>query len=149
MNSIERIQATDNYMLNRLIDVWESSVRETHTFLSTQDIQAIMPDVKKGLIEIEDLYVYKDENELLQGFIGVQDEKIEMLFIDADFRGCGIGKKLLQYVLENFSVKYVDVNEQNTQAVGFYKYMGFDVINRSAIDSQGRPFPILHLKLNL
>lgn len=41
----------------------------------------------------------------------------------------------------------MDVNEQNPQAVGFYKHMGFDTFKRSEFDEQGNPFPILHMKL--
>jgi putative acetyltransferase len=39
-----------------------------------------------------------------------------------------------------------DVNEQNGQAVGFYKRMGFTATGRSPLDGQGRPYPLLHLK---
>ena len=44
------------------------------------------------------------------------------------------------------NVKYVDVNEQNPQAVGFYNHMGFKVFKKSELDEQGNPFPILHMK---
>ena len=36
--------------------------------------------------------------------------------------------------------------EQNEQGVGFYQHLGFEVVGRSALDEQGNPFPILHLK---
>nr|WP_313582182.1 GNAT family N-acetyltransferase [Lacrimispora sp.] len=82
------------------------------------------------------------------GFLGAADDKVEMLFIHVKARGKGIGKKLICYAVDNLDVKYVDVNEQNDQGIGFYKHMGFHVINRSELDEQGRPFPILHLKLS-
>ena len=71
-----------------------------------------------------------------------------MLFIDADARGQGIGKKLLKFAFANLGAKYVDVNEQNELGVGFYEHMGFIQASRSEHDEQGRPFPILHLELN-
>jgi putative acetyltransferase len=40
------------------------------------------------------------------------------------------------------------VNEQNDQAVGFYRRMGFEVASRSAEDGLGQPFPLLHMELN-
>jgi len=40
----------------------------------------------------------------------------------------------------------VDVNEQNQQAVGFYRRLGFEVEGRSEVDSMGKPFPLLHLR---
>jgi putative acetyltransferase len=40
----------------------------------------------------------------------------------------------------------LDVNEQNEQAVGFYRRLGFEVVGRSAEDGLGQPFPLLHMK---
>lgn len=76
----------------------------------------------------------------------VEKGKIEMLFVHPDARGTGIGRKLTDYAPDNYKVKYVDVNEQNTQASVFYRHLGFKVISRSERDSQGNPFPILHME---
>ncbi|MDR1040632.1 MAG: GNAT family N-acetyltransferase, partial [Deltaproteobacteria bacterium] len=48
----------------------------------------------------------------------------------------------------SLGVKFVDVNEQNEQGVGFYRHLGFHVISRSEYDEQGRHFPLLHLEFN-
>ena len=39
------------------------------------------------------------------------------------------------------------LNEQNIQAVGFYKYIGFNVYKRSDLDGEGKEYPILHMQL--
>ena len=70
-----------------------------------------------------------------------------MLFVSNDSRGYGIGKKLVDYAIKVLNVNYVDVNEQNPQAVGFYEHMGFQTFKKSEFDEQGNPFPILHMKL--
>ena len=41
----------------------------------------------------------------------------------------------------------VDVNEQNPQAVGFYRHYGFIQVARSPLDGEGKPFPLLHMAL--
>ena len=146
MYQISQIFIRDEKTLEQLLSVWESSVRSTHTFLSDSDIVALRPDVSKAFSLVESLYGAYDKNYSLQGFLGIAKEHIEMLFVDAGARGQGIGKKLLNYAVDNFSAKYVDVNEQNQQGVGFYIHMGFHQIGRSDIDEQGRPFPILHMK---
>ncbi len=71
-----------------------------------------------------------------------------MLFVDDASRGKGIGKMLLQYAIAEFGVNEVDVNEQNPQGVAFYRHMGFEQVGRSALDGQGNPFPLLHMKLS-
>ena len=39
------------------------------------------------------------------------------------------------------------VNEQNPQAIGFYLRMGFEMVGRSAVDSLGKPYPLLHMRV--
>lgn len=70
-----------------------------------------------------------------------------MLFIDAGERGRGIGSALIDYAIEHEDVTTVDVNEQNTSALEFYRQQGFEMIGRSETDEAGRPYPILHMRL--
>lgn len=129
----------------RLLEVWETAVEATHTFLNRDDIRLIKPEVEQGIAAVQHLYGFFDDDSLLQGFIGVDGPKTEMLFVHAGARGRGIGKQLLAFALRDLDARYVDVNEQNAQGVGFYRHMGFVVAGRSNCDDQGRPFPILHL----
>lgn len=147
MAQIQALNERNEQTIERLLAIWESSVRKTHTFLTEADIEVIKPDVKNGLIAIKHLYGVIDDVGVIQGFMGVENKKIEMLFIHADSIGHRLGKQLLKFALVNLAVTHVDVNEQNQKALGFYQHMGFMQINRSEQDEQGRPFPILHLKL--
>ena len=148
MGKIEALYPRNQNIIDKLLNIWESSVKKTHLFLTDVDIQNIKSEVNKSLWNIKYLYGFYDENDFIQGFIGVEKEKIEMLFIDADTIGQGIGKLLLSYAIKNLNAKYVDVNEQNLQGLGFYTHLGFNIINRSKYDESGRPFPILHLTIN-
>lgn len=132
----------------RLLEIWESAVRKTHTFLSEVDLLSIKQEVSQGIMGVQYLYCFFDECSIIQGFIAVEAYKIEMLFVDASARGQGVGKQLLNFALTDLNAIYVDVNEQNEQGVGFYKHMGFITMTRSDYDEQGRPFPVLHLRLN-
>lgn len=88
-------------------------------------------------------------NELKQpvAFMGVANESLETLFVSPDERGRGIGKKLINYGIENYGVKELAVNAQNPQARGFYEHMGFKVYKRTDLDEQGDPYPLLCMKL--
>ncbi|OMD57571.1 MULTISPECIES: GNAT family N-acetyltransferase [Paenibacillus] len=147
MDSIKIFTTRNEELLNRLLNIWESSVRHTHLFLSEQDIDALRPLVTQALEGISDLFAFTDDEEQLLGFIGVQNNKIEMLFVEPAAMGKGVGKALVAYVMQKLAVYLVDVNEQNPQALGFYEHMGFQVFERSALDEQGNPFPILHMSL--
>ncbi|MEK4186130.1 GNAT family N-acetyltransferase [Paenibacillus sp. FSL L8-0494] len=147
MDSIKSFTTRNEELLNRLLNIWESSVRHTHLFLTEPDIDALRPLVTQALEGISDLFAFTDDQEQVIGFLGVQNNKIEMLFVEPAAMGKGVGKALLAYVMQELDVHLVDVNEQNPQALGFYEHMGFQVFERSALDEQGNPFPILHMSL--
>ncbi len=130
-----------------IITVWELSVRATHHFLSEADIQFFKPLILDQYLDAVRLFCTRNEAGLITGFLGLSDDKIEMLFIHPDVRGQGIGKQLLEYAVHEQQIRSVDVNEQNEQAVGFYQHMGFRVIHRSPVDGMGKPFPLLSMSL--
>jgi Sortase and related acyltransferases len=129
-----------------IADIWEASVRATHDFLSEADIQYFKPLILNEYLKAVALYCIRDNGGIL-GFLGLSPEKIEMLFLRPDVRGRGIGKKFMRFAIDEKGIKKVDVNEQNPQAVDFYKRMGFEVVSRSPLDPQGKPFPILSMEL--
>jgi putative acetyltransferase len=133
--------------LPRVVDVWEASVRATHHFLTEADIQFFKPLVREELPHVAQLACMRDAEGQVAGFIGVEHNKVEMLFVHPSWRGQGIGRRLMTYAITALGASLVDVNEQNTQAVGFYMRMGFEVIGRSGLDSTGKPFPLLHLRV--
>ena len=147
MIKIEKLKNICSSDMENILAVWESSVRATHDFLSEYDIISIKPYVSEGANYVNDFLCVRDEEGFIKAFMGVYGDKIEMLFVSDDSRANGIGKKLVEYAVNILNVKYVDVNEQNREAVGFYKHMGFEMFKRSEFDEQGNPFPILHLKL--
>lgn len=141
-----KIEKRDEMLINQLLIVWKNSVKETHLFLSKDEIENIEPYVFQALNNIKHLIIETDDNGDSIAFMGIEDNKLEMLFIAPDFREKGLGKKLLLYGIENYQVNELDVNEQNPQAKGFYEYMGFKVYKRDELDAQGNPYPILHMR---
>lgn len=144
---IENLNNINNKDMEEILDTWESSVRATHDFLSEEDIISIKPQVIEGAKYVSKLLCVRDNNGIIKAFMGIHDFKIEMLFVSNESRGHGVGKRLVEYAIEVLNVNYVDVNEQNSQALGFYEHMGFKVFKKSEFDEQGNPFPILNMKL--
>jgi putative acetyltransferase len=130
----------------RLLEVWEASVRATHHFLSESDIQFFRPLVLKELWMLEHLLCARDLEGRLVGFVGVTGKKIEALFVHPSWDRMGVGIRLAEHAAIELAASTVDVNEQNQQAVTFYRRLGFEVEGRSEVDGTGRPFPLLHMR---
>ena len=130
-----------------LLQVWEASVRATHHFLKEEDIDYFKPLILSTYFDAVTLRCIRKEGKIV-AFLGVADQNLEMLFIHPDFRGKHLGKILVDYAVKEMDVIKVDVNEQNDQAVGFYKKYGFEVYDRSEKDGTGKPYPLLHMQLN-
>lgn len=124
--------------------LWEESVRATHHFLNEENIETLRPLVADALREIETLLIVCRDEETL-AFMGIEQRKIEMLFVRPTCFGEGQGSRLVRTALEQYRVEYVDVNEQNPRAEGFYRHLGFRTVGRTETDAQGNPFPILHM----
>ena len=146
MNSIEITNRTDS-LTKQLLEVWESAVRQTHTFLSESEILRIKGYVPDAIGDVPRLLVSMDESDKPIAFLGLEGSRIEMLFVDASHRGRGIGKQLVAFAIENYAASEVGVNEQYPLAIGFYEHMGFKTYKRTDFDEEGNPYPLLYMCL--
>lgn len=146
-----------------LLSVWRSAVDATHDFLSPADIDWYEPHVLAHLRSAKDVRIATPTESTANdaggadaavGFIAQEGGAIQMLFVSEDAQGTGVGSALLADVVADVSRSgidelSVDVNEDNESGRRFYAARGFVVASRSDHDDQGRPFPILHLRLRL
>ncbi|WP_370523697.1 glutamine-hydrolyzing GMP synthase [Helicobacter winghamensis] len=137
--------------LEALVDLWEDSVRESHDFLKANDIVALKPEVSELLKASENTLVATDDETFL-GFLGVEHNRIEMLFVHPKFFKRGVGIALLREAfvrsLRQHDNIVVDCNVGNARGLRFYKRLGFREIGVSQKDSKGRDFPIMHLEVS-
>ena len=144
---IADMEDRDSLLLEQLLNVWENSVRATHFFLAEADMEDIKKYVPQALRDISHLIVAENGQGVPAAFMGIEGQKLEMLFISPEETGRGLGRKLLQYGMQNFAINTLGVNEQNPQAKGFYEHMGFQVYKRTDNDEQGNPYPVLYMRL--
>ena len=134
-------------LIGQLTHVWEQSVKATHLFLSEPEIEEIKKYVPQALQASPNLVIAVNEDGTPVGFMGVENRKLEMLFLSPEARGKGLGKQFIRYGVEALAVQEVTVNEQNPMAIGFYEHMGFRVYKRTDVDEQGMPYPLLYMRL--
>ena len=145
---IVEIEKRTSILIKQLLKIWESSVRETHSFLSDNEIKRIADYVPLALNNINHLVIVEDDNYQPAAFMGVEKERLEMLFVAPHEMKKGLGKSLIQFGIKNYQLKELTVNEQNPQAKGFYEHLGFHVYKRTETDEQGNPYPLLYMKLD-
>lgn len=130
-----------------LLEIWLRSVQATHTFVSQADITEMTPQVREYLgSSATDFWVVCDQSARLMGFMGLGGSQIESLFLAPEFLRRGAGRTMIDHARSLHNELTVDVNEQNAEAVAFYRAVGFVVERRSELDDQGRPYPLLHLR---
>jgi len=129
---------------DKLVSIWCRSVDATHHFLSS-DYRIELEELVRSFLPEAPLWVAVTEQDEPIAFMLLTNEHMDALFVDPDVRGCGVGKWLVEHALMQAPRLTTNVNEQNEQAVGFYKKMGFKVMGRSEVDDLGKPYPLLHL----
>ena len=134
-------------LIEALTAVWEHSVRATHHFLSEPEILRIRAYVPQAVGGVAQLVAAENQAGEPVGFMGVENGRLEMLFLAPEARGCGLGGRLLRCGIEQYGVREVTVNEQNPQAVDFYAHFGFRTYRRTERDEEGGPYPLLYMRL--
>ena len=139
---IREIEKRELLLIQSLTALWERSVIATHLFLNAEEIAQIKQYLPQALSEVAHLIIAPNEHGEPLGFMGINEQKLKVLFLEPALRGQGLGRKLLQYGIDKYGV-----NEQNPQAVGFYKHLGFKIYKRTDLDEQGAPYPFFYMRV--
>ena len=130
----------------RVVEVWEASVRATHTFVTEADIEVIRPLVWDGLPVCPTCSACATRGSgggIHRG--GGYDGRDALC--PSGLARPGHRAAVVELCGHDPRRDELDVNEQNPQALGFYLRMGFEVAGRSAVDSIGKPYPLLHMRV--
>ena len=120
---IRELQKAD---INKVTDIWLYTNVTAHSFISSQYWQNNFGLVKELLLQAT-VYVY-EQNQEIQGFIGLNEEYIEGIFVSNEMQSHGIGKALLNYTKKNKRNKlFLNVYQKNIRAIAFYQREGFEI----------------------
>ena len=116
---IRKLQKAD---INRAADIWLKTNLKAHFFIPEQYWISNYEFVKEMLPQAE-VYVYEDDK-MIQGFIGINDEYIEGIFVSDEMQSRGIGKILLDYIKDKKDRLQLKVYQKNVRAMSFYQREG-------------------------
>lgn len=119
---IRKLQKVD---INRVADIWLKTNLKAHYFIPEQ-YWTNNYEVVKEMFPQADVYVYEDDK-IIQGFVGINDEYIEGIFVSDEMQSRGIGKMLLDYIKDKKDRLQLKVYQKNVRAMSFYQREGFTI----------------------
>ena len=117
--------------IDAVMQIWKNENIKAHKFIPKEYWDSNYNYVKNILPNAE-IYVYIIKEKIV-GFLGVDKNYIEGIFIEENNQSKGVGTSLLNTVKENRSNLKLNVYKKNTNAISFYKKNGF-VITSENID---------------
>ena len=87
----------------------------------------------KDILPQAEIYVYENLGKI-SGFIGLNKDYIEGIFVEKNMRSKGIGKQLLNYVKKLKEEMHLSAYQKNYKAISFYQREDF-VIQSESIDN--------------
>jgi len=122
---IRVVQKTD---ITKVADIWLDTNIKAHNFISAQYWESNYELVKEMLLQAE-VYVCESNGEI-QGFIGLNGDYIEGIFVCDRLQSQGIGKLLLDFVKESRTQLSLNVYQKNTRE-------GFEIQNEGLDEATG------------
>ena len=120
---IRKLQKAD---ISKVADIWLDTNIKAHSFIPAQYWKGNFELVKELLLQAE-VYVYENNQEI-QGFIGLNGEYIEGIFVSDGMQSQGIGRLLLNYAKTKRNELRLNVYRKNTRAIAFYQREGFKIL---------------------
>ena len=111
--------------INDIMQIWKSENIKAHKFISREYWENNYKYVKEILPNAE-IYVYIIKEKIV-GFLGLDNNYIEGIFVNTDNQCNGIGTSLLNKVKENRNSLSLNVYKKNISAINFYKKNDFKI----------------------
>ena len=129
------IRKLQNAYIDRVADIWLDANLRAHSFISPQYWKGNFETVKKMLPQAE-VYVYENDRKIW-GFIGLNGEYIEGIFVSGEMQSRGIGKRLLDFVKTKKTELRLNVYQKNMRAIRFYQREGFKILREGMDEATG------------
>lgn len=123
---IREFKQTD---IDNVMEIWLTENIKAHDFIPKEYWEKNFEYVKKVLPNAE-IYVYL-EDEKIVGFIGLNDNYIEGIFIDSKYQHKGISTALLKKTKELKDELTLSAYKKNTKAIQFYLKNGFEIVEEN------------------
>lgn len=119
------IESRDENLVNEILRVYEKSIEHLNGVMPKESMEEIKNNTEKMIKNIENLIIVKNDEENIIGFMGCENENLEMLYLHPDYKKQGIGKELINIAINNHNVNKAHIVKINTDGIDFCRHMGF------------------------
>lgn len=119
------IRVLEEKDVDTVAKIWLETNIKAHDFIASNYWKEHYEIIKDMFLQAE-VYVYEIEKEIM-GFIGLDKEYIEGIFVLDQYQKRGIGKALLNHVKDKKEHLSLNVYQKNLNAILFYQREGFCV----------------------
>ena len=119
------------------MQIWLDTNICAHDFIAVDYWQSNFDMVRKMLPHAEICVHEDDHTKQVDGFIGLNDNYIEGLFVKETMQAKGIGKQLLNHAKEFKSTLKLSVYQRNQKAVEFYLREKFSIQSERVDENTG------------
>ena len=130
----------------RALQIWRDAVDATHGFLSAEHRAEIDVLVAEQFLPNAQIWVAVDGSDRPLGWLVMDGDMIDALFVDPAEHGRGIGSRLVDHAATLSPNLRVEASEQASNALPFYLARGFRITGRTETDHDGRPYPLVQLQ---
>ena len=115
--------------INAVMEIWVNENIRTHNFIAKEYWKDNYEYVK-DILPKADIYVYILDEKIV-GFVGVNNNYIEGIFVDINNQHSGIGTSLLDRIKENKDNLTLNVYKKNANAIKFYEKNNFIITSKN------------------
>ena len=131
---IRNLEKTD---VDSVAEIWLDTNIKAHNFVPAKHWESNFTLVKEMFLQAE-MYLYEEEKtRQILGFVGLNGNYIEGIFVCGEAQSQGIGKRLLDFVKERKEFLRLGVYQKNERAVQFYKREGFQIESENVDEDTG------------
>lgn len=109
--------------INAIMRIWKNENIRTHNFISKEYWENNYKYVK-DILPDADIYVYILDKQIV-GFVGLNNNYVEGIFVDVNNQHKGIGTALLDKIKEYKESLTLSVYKKNVNAIKFYEKNNF------------------------
>lgn len=123
--------------IDEVMQIWLNTNIQAHGFISPDYWRNNFAAVKE-MLPLAEVYVHEsDSANQTDGFIGVNNDFIEGIFVEEGAQSKGVGKQLLDHVKEIKPALKLNVYQKNKRAIQFYLREKFSIQSENTDDTTG------------